>query len=150
MESAATIDWSWQGQSLRLGATRLGAGPTLLLLPALSSISTREEMRPLQELLSASHATVSIDWPGFGDQPFWGQRVHDLGAGPRPILAKRLTADALGDAIRQTASADMRRRTADLGERIRAEDGVARAVDAIEHHLERRSSRRVASAGWGR
>lgn len=69
MESAATIDWSWQGQSLRLGVTRMGAGPTLLLLPALSSISTREEMRPLQGLLSASYATVSIDWPGFGDLP---------------------------------------------------------------------------------
>ena len=67
MESAATIDWSWQGQSLRLGVTRMGAGPTLLLLPAPSSISTREEMRPLQTLLAASYATVSVDWPGFGD-----------------------------------------------------------------------------------
>jgi pimeloyl-ACP methyl ester carboxylesterase len=69
MVSAATIDWSWRGQTLQLGVTRIGAGPTLLLLPALSSISTREEMRPLQTLLSASYATVSVDWPGFGDLP---------------------------------------------------------------------------------
>jgi sterol 3beta-glucosyltransferase len=92
----------------------------------------------------------SVVVPIFGDQPFWGQRVFDLGAGPRPIPAKRLTADALGDAIRQTASADMRRRAAELGERIRAEDGVARAVDAIERHLDRRASTATVSAGWGR
>lgn len=63
------VDWSWQGEPMRLGLTRLGEGPTLLLLPALSSISTREEMRPLQELLSTTYATVSLDWPGFGDGP---------------------------------------------------------------------------------
>jgi pimeloyl-ACP methyl ester carboxylesterase len=67
--SASPIDWSWQGEPLRLGVTRMGEGPTILLLPALSSISTRGEMRPLQELLSPSYATISVDWPGFGDQP---------------------------------------------------------------------------------
>src|SRR5260370_11443074 len=69
MGSESNLGWSWQGKQLALGVTRMGAGPTLLLLPALSSISTRAEMRPLQMLLSASYATVSVDWPGFGDQP---------------------------------------------------------------------------------
>jgi len=69
MDSSDQIDWAWQGEPMRLGVTRLGAGPTILLLPAMSSISTREEMRPLQTLLSTSYATVSVDWPGFGDQP---------------------------------------------------------------------------------
>jgi pimeloyl-ACP methyl ester carboxylesterase len=63
------IDWVWQGAAVRLGVTRMGAGPTLLMLPALSSISTRGEMRPLQERLAAAFATVAIDWPGFGDAP---------------------------------------------------------------------------------
>ena len=63
------IDWSWQGAPVRLGVTRMGAGPTVLMLPALSSISTRGEMRPLQERLAASFTTVAIDWPGFGDAP---------------------------------------------------------------------------------
>lgn len=69
MESADKIDWSWQGKALQLGVTAMGAGPKILLLPALSSISTRGEMRPLQKLLSARHATISVDWPGFGDGP---------------------------------------------------------------------------------
>src|ERR1700694_5518844 len=50
------------------GLHRSGQAPTVLLLPALSSISTRREMRPLQERLSARYRTVSVDWPGFGDR----------------------------------------------------------------------------------
>jgi pimeloyl-ACP methyl ester carboxylesterase len=69
MEQAQEIDWSWQGQRVHLGITTLGAGPTILLLPALSSISSREEMRPLQTLLSRSYTTIAVDWPGFGDRP---------------------------------------------------------------------------------
>jgi pimeloyl-ACP methyl ester carboxylesterase len=69
MRTIDTVDWGWQGKQLQLGVTRMGEGPTILLLPALSSISTREEMRPLQELLATSYATLSVDWPGFGDRP---------------------------------------------------------------------------------
>jgi pimeloyl-ACP methyl ester carboxylesterase len=63
------IAWSWRGETIRLGIDWLGSGPSVLLLPALSSISTRREMRPLQERLSARHRLAAIDWPGFGDQP---------------------------------------------------------------------------------
>lgn len=61
--------WVADGKSVQLGLTRAGEGPGLLLLPALSSISTRQEMRPLQERLAAHYSTVAIDWPGFGDLP---------------------------------------------------------------------------------
>lgn len=63
------IDWQADGRPVTLGMTRMGAGPKLLLLPALSSISTRCEVRPLQERLAARFSTVAIDWPGFGDLP---------------------------------------------------------------------------------
>jgi pimeloyl-ACP methyl ester carboxylesterase len=39
------------------------------MLPALSSISTRAEMRPLAEQLAANFKTTAVDWPGFGDRP---------------------------------------------------------------------------------
>ena len=68
------IDWSWQSKALRVGVTRVGSGPTILMLPALSSISTRGEMRPLQKRLAPGYATVAIDWPGFGDAPRPGIR----------------------------------------------------------------------------
>ena len=44
----------------------LGAGPEALLLPALSSIATRQEMRPLAERLAGRLRCVMPDWPGFG------------------------------------------------------------------------------------
>ena len=74
----------------------------------------------------------SIIVPFFADQPYWGQRVADLGVGPVPIPRKKLTADRLAQAI-QTAVTDqaMRQRAADLGAKIRAEDGVARAVEVV-------------------
>src|SRR5215468_9285324 len=66
--SASVIEWSWDGNVIALGADATGAGPPVLLLPAMSSISTRREMRPLQDRLSQRYATFAIDWPGFGDR----------------------------------------------------------------------------------
>jgi pimeloyl-ACP methyl ester carboxylesterase len=68
------VTWSIDGKTVELGCNWSGQGPTVLLLPALSSISTRREMRPLQERLSADFQTVAADWPGFGDQP---RPAHD-------------------------------------------------------------------------
>jgi sterol 3beta-glucosyltransferase len=66
------------------------------------------------------------------DQPFWGNRVARLGAGPPPILRRGLTAEKLAGAIdRALSDAEMRRRAAALGGQIRAEDGVAEAVGII-------------------
>jgi pimeloyl-ACP methyl ester carboxylesterase len=62
----STLDWNWRGANIRLDADSGGAGPQLLLLPALSSISTRHEMRPLAELLARQYSTLCVDWPGFG------------------------------------------------------------------------------------
>ncbi|MFO7631083.1 MAG: glycosyltransferase [Caldilinea sp.] len=78
----------------------------------------------------------SIVVPYFGDQPFWGKRIETLGVGPAPIARKQLTARRLAAAIERAVTDQlMRRRAADLGARIRAEDGVAAAVAIISQHL---------------
>jgi sterol 3beta-glucosyltransferase len=70
--------------------------------------------------------------PFFGDQPFWGERVHALGVGPKPIPRPRLNADNLAQAIDAAVSdSGMIKRAARLGEQIRAEDGIARAVEFL-------------------
>ncbi|MGZ3644212.1 MAG: glycosyltransferase, partial [Ktedonobacteraceae bacterium] len=75
----------------------------------------------------------SIITPFFADQPFWGQRVYELGVGPKPIARKRLTADNLAEALdRVLSDGDMRKKAAALGEHIREENGVAQAVKIIE------------------
>ena len=63
------LTWRHDGMTIELDADWSGQGPLVLLLPALSSISTRREMRPLQERLCTNYQTVSIDWPGFGSRP---------------------------------------------------------------------------------
>ena len=84
--------------------------------------------------LRAGKPTVIV--PAGGDQPFWGRRVHELGAGTAPIPRKRLTAGNHAEAIR-TAVNDtaMRQRAAALGTAIRAEDGVSNAVRIIQQAL---------------
>lgn len=78
----------------------------------------------------------SIVVPFFADQPHWARTVHDLGVGPKPIPHKRLTADRLTAAIgRALTDEEMRACATDLGKRIRAEDGVARAVEIIGGHF---------------
>ncbi len=74
------LRWSWQDREIVLGMDEAGSGPLLLLLPALSSISTRAEMHPLMQRLAARFRVVALDWPGFG-------------TAPRPAL--RWTPDAL-------------------------------------------------------
>lgn len=74
--------------------------------------------------------------PFFGDQHFWGWRVAQLGAGPRPIPRKKLSAERLAAAIEETVSNErFRNRAAAVGRQIRAEDGVTAAVNVLNHHL---------------
>lgn len=63
------FSWHWQGRDVALPMRRAGAGPKLLLVPAPSSISTREEMHPLQTLLAERFETLAPDLPGFGAAP---------------------------------------------------------------------------------
>ena len=75
----------------------------------------------------------SIVVPFHGDQPFWGRRVAELGVGPAPIPRTKLTVDSLAHAIQEAVSDQaMRARAADLGVRIRAEDGIANAVAVVQ------------------
>ncbi len=86
--------------------------------------------------LRAGVPTIIV--PFFLDQFFWGRRVFELGVGPQPILRKRLEANTMAAAIEvATTDPGMRGRAAALGARIRAEDGVARAVATFERHMDR-------------
>ena len=77
----------------------------------------------------------SLITPFLLDQYAWADRVVKSGVGLRLADSKRLTAEKLAQAI-HTAVTDsaLRTRAADLGTRIRAENGVARAVEIIERH----------------
>ena len=64
---AGVFEWVCNGRSVHVGYDVRGdTGETVLLLPAFSTVSTREEMCPLAELLSHDFRTIAPDWPGFG------------------------------------------------------------------------------------
>jgi sterol 3beta-glucosyltransferase len=70
--------------------------------------------------------------PFTADQPFWGRRVHAIGAGPRPIPVSKLSVWALTQAILEAESKASRERARLIGQQIRSEDGVGQAVKRIE------------------
>lgn len=73
--------------------------------------------------------------PHNADQFSWGGRLAELGVSPPPIPRRQLTAQRLQEAIAvATTDAGMRRRAESLAERLRGEDGVARAVEAFTRH----------------
>ena len=66
------------------------------------------------------------------DQFFWGKRVTALGADPRPIPQRALTAEKLAEALsRATHNAAMKARARALGQGLTSKDGVTRAVEVI-------------------
>jgi UDP:flavonoid glycosyltransferase YjiC (YdhE family) len=75
----------------------------------------------------------SVIIPSFGDQFFWGWRANKLGVGPKPIPRNKLTITDLSVAIQQAINdVSIREKAADLGRKIRAENGTETAVELIE------------------
>jgi UDP:flavonoid glycosyltransferase YjiC (YdhE family) len=136
--------------------TRLGCRAVLLAGPAgqldLSSSPHRITVQdiPLEWLFRRVDAIVhhggagtaaqaaragkpSVVVPFFGDQFFWGQRIHLAGGGPRPIPRRALTSERLASAIQETLD-DPRsaEQAARLGAQVRAETGLSTAVRLIE------------------
>lgn len=94
---------------------------------------------------SARAGVPQVIVPHGADQFFWARQVEKIGVGPAGIHKSRLSRDRLVDAIRWVQDhPEGRQRAKALGERLRAVDGVACAID----HLERRHGgmKRAASA----
>jgi UDP:flavonoid glycosyltransferase YjiC (YdhE family) len=73
----------------------------------------------------------SVVVPFLGDQPFWAWRLGQLGVAPPPIPRPALTAERLAAAIGAASAEPMAQRAQDLGERVRAEDGIAAAIETL-------------------
>jgi UDP:flavonoid glycosyltransferase YjiC (YdhE family) len=71
--------------------------------------------------------------PFMADQPFWGRRVHAIGAGPKPISVKRISAEKLTRAIIEADGKPLRGSAQVIGQQIRNEDGVTMASKWIEN-----------------
>ncbi|WZY74180.1 sterol 3-beta-glucosyltransferase UGT80A2-like [Brassica napus] len=73
--------------------------------------------------------------PFFGDQPFWGERVHARGVGPAPIPVDEFSLHKLEDAINFMLDEKVKSSAETLAKEMKDEDGVAGAVKAFFKHL---------------
>ncbi|GAA0162007.1 glycosyltransferase [Lithospermum erythrorhizon] len=76
--------------------------------------------------------------PFFGDQPFWGERVHARGVGPAPIPIDEFSLPKLVAAIEFMLDPKVKERAIELAKQMENEDGVEGAVKAFFKHLPRK------------
>jgi pimeloyl-ACP methyl ester carboxylesterase len=88
------FDWNWENQPLQVVYETIGTGSPLLLLPAFSSVSTRQEMAELAKLLAADFQVTVVDWPGFGES-------SRPGLDYRPAIYEQFLADFLASIFHQ-------------------------------------------------
>ncbi len=136
-ETRAVLLSGWSGigeKPLPPNILRLESAPHEWLYPRMRAIVHHGGAGTTAASLRAGIPTVIV--PHMADQSLWGTRVEALGVGPRAIPRDKLTAARLATAIRTAVSDEgMRSRAAELGMRIRAEDGVGEAVRLIEKYL---------------
>jgi sterol 3beta-glucosyltransferase len=113
------------------GVCVIESAPHEWLFPRMAAVVHHGGAGTTAEGLRAGKPTV-ICPTTMNDQLFWGRRVFELGVGPEPIPQKKLRAETLLPAIRVATEDDrVRERAAAVGEKIRAEKGVARAGEVV-------------------
>ena len=115
---------------------RLDSVPHDWLFPQVAAVVHHGGVGTTATGLRYGKPTVVV--PFFADQPFWGERVHHLGCGPQPIPFPKLNIDNLVEAIdRAVSDAALRQNAGVLGDKLKNEDGVGKAVHMIQAFLER-------------
>ncbi|MCD6638599.1 MAG: glycosyltransferase [Nocardioides sp.] len=105
------------------------------LLPRMAGVVHHGGAGTTGTTLRAGVPSVAV--PFGADQPYHARRLHALGVGPAPVPIQRLASPRTGpqrlarlltDLVAGPGSAGYRARAAQLGARVRAEDGVGEAV----------------------
>jgi UDP:flavonoid glycosyltransferase YjiC (YdhE family) len=126
--------WSGLGNTpLPKTVYRLDSIPHSWLFPKMAAVVHHGGMGTTAAALRVGVPSVII--PIGGDQPFWAERVKQLGVGVRCAPFSKVTAEQLAAALdKATTDTTLRQQAAALGEKIRAEDGVGRAVALIQNY----------------
>lgn len=127
-------DWrGLGGEGARADARALiapGPIPHQWLFPRVAAVVHHGGAGTTAAGLLAGRPTLVI--PHLGDQFFWGRRVHELQAGPRPLPFHALSAEALAPLLADLVGNDLyAQRSAQLSGELRAENGLSDAVEAV-------------------
>lgn len=132
----AVINLGWSGENLK-STRNVYFGeyiPHDWLFPRVSAVVHHGGAGTTAAGLRYGKPTLVI--PFGGDQPFWGNRVRELGCGPKPIHRTDLTVRKLTSALLDLVSHKSYRTSAsELSERLNLEKGTIRAADMIEEEI---------------
>ena len=97
--------WTWQNQPIQVAYSIGGQGKSVLLLPAFSTVCSREEVAEIATVLAPEFRVTTVDFPGFGDsdrfrlqyspelyQQFLTDFIRDIVPKPLTIVATGHTA----------------------------------------------------------
>jgi sterol 3beta-glucosyltransferase len=111
----------------------IGEAPHDWLFPKTAAVVHHAGAGTTAAGLRAGVPTVSV--PVITDQPFWASRVTALGAGPKAVPYKSLSAESLAAAISDAVTrSSYRTRARETAKQLATEDGtlpVIRAVDRL-------------------
>ncbi|MGW0912721.1 glycosyltransferase [Streptomyces sp. NPDC002784] len=127
------IQRGWGGLAAADGEDMLTVGelPHSVLFPRMAAVVHHAGAGTTAAGLRAGVPAVPV--PVQFDEGFWAERLVALGVAPRPVPLRGLTEDALAPALdRAVRDPGHRERARTLGVRIRAEDGTAPVLAAVE------------------
>ncbi len=113
---------------------KLDYAPYWWLFPRMAMVIHHGGSGTTGDGLRAGIPTCAV--PFLFDQYYWGERIAALGVGPNPIRQRNLTGERLIQVIKVgTNNSQIGHNAAELGLKIRAEDGIKNALEVIEHIL---------------
>lgn len=139
----AVVATGWGGLSLPSSERILAIGqaPHAWLFPRVAAVVHHGGSGTTAAGLRAGRPTLIC--PFLGDQPFWGARVQELGAGPAPLRLNRASvSDLAGRLSALVEDGRFAATAARIADGLGAEDGPGTAVRVLEEVAAKASARR--------
>jgi sterol 3beta-glucosyltransferase len=134
----AVVGLGWSNLNYNQGIPNnvylIGSVPFTWLFPHMKIVIHHGGAGTTATGLTAGKPTIII--PHNADQPAWGQRVYELGVGSKPIKKTKLTAEKLTAAILFALKPDIISNAELLGQQLKKENGVTKAVNIINEYVE--------------
>lgn len=123
--------WSgMNGVALPDNVLSIGTTPHDWLFPRTAAVIHHGGSGTTHSATRAGKPSVVVAFAG--DQSFWAERLHRLGAAPPALNGAKLDAGSLEKAVAFVERTEVRKRAAELGVQMAQEDGLRTAVSEIE------------------